>query len=362
MFGKNKWPIIIISGIFFTIIYTFAGSKNSTPLNTNSNWEQHETPEKAGWSSERLEEAKRYYDTLGSTAAMVIYDGKILASWGDVTRKSNIHSVRKSFLSALYGIHINEGTIDIHATLKDLDIMDNVQLTEQEQQATIADLLTSRSGVFLTAGEESLWMRWTRPDRGLHLPGTHFYYNNWDFNVLGTIFKDKTNTDLFTEFKEKIAIPIGMEDYSVEDTSYKLEVNRSIHPSFLFRMSTRDMARFGQLYLQNGMWEGKQIIPNDWIKESTKVHTPVMNTEAYGYGYMWWVADTEEFSDLGLYSAIGRYGQSIDIIPEKKLVFVHRVNSDNLLNRTIKQVSNKKRLTLLQKILDAQVSEPEYEE
>ncbi|MDE5414551.1 serine hydrolase domain-containing protein [Alkalihalobacterium chitinilyticum] len=356
MLGKKKWPIIILSGIFFTFIYTLTSSKNSTPTITHSTWKQYETPEHAGWSSERLEEAKRYYDSLGSTAAMVIYDGKVLVSWGDTTRKSNIHSVRKSFLSALYGIHVHEGNINIQSTLKELDIIDNVQLTEQEQTAKIVDLLTSRSGVFLTAGEESLWMRWTRPDRGLHLPGTHFYYNNWDFNVLGTIFKEKTNTDLFTEFKERIAIPIGMEDYTTDDTSYKLEVNRSIHPSYLFRMSARDMARFGQLVLQNGVWEGEQIIPKQWIKESTTVHTSVPGTEQYGYGYMWWIADTGEFSDLGLYSAIGRYGQSIDIIPEKNLVFVHRVNSDNILNRTIHQVSNKKRLTLLQKILDAQIT------
>ncbi|MFV8830057.1 serine hydrolase domain-containing protein [Alkalihalobacterium sp. APHAB7] len=357
MLGKKKWPIIILSGIFFTFIYTLTSSKNSTPTITHSTWQHYETPERAGWSSERLEEAKRYYDSLGSTAAMVIYDGKVLVSWGDTTRKSNIHSVRKSFLSALYGIHVQEGNIDIQSTLKELDVIDNVQLTEQEQAAKIVDLLTSRSGVFLTAGEESLWMRWTRPDRGLHLPGTHFYYNNWDFNVLGTIFKEKTNTDLFTEFQQRIAIPIGMEDYTTDDTSYKLEVNRSIHPSYLFRMSARDMARFGQLFLQNGVWDGEQIIPKEWIKESTTVHTPVLGIEEYGYGYMWWVADTDEFSDLGLYSAIGRYGQSIDIIPEKNLVFVHRVNSDNVLNRTIHQVSNKKRLTLLKKILDAQGSE-----
>ncbi|WP_209124558.1 serine hydrolase [Alkalihalobacillus sp. BA299] len=357
MIGKKKWYLLIFSGIFFILFYNLTGSKNTTLTNMKSTWEQYETPEEAGWSSRRLKAAKKYYDSLGSTAAMVIYNGKVLVSWGDITKKSNIHSIRKSFLSALYGIHVEKGNININSTLKDLNIMDNVLLSEQEKKAKIVDLLTSRSGVFLTAGEESLWMRWSRPERGLYLPGTHFYYNNWDFNVLGTIFKEQTNSDLFTEFRDKIAVPIGMEDYTMEDTVYKMEVSRSIHPSYLFRMSVRDMARFGQLYLQNGSWDGKQIIPKEWIKKSTSVQTPVIHSDDYGYGYMWWVADKGEFSELGLYSAIGRYGQSIDIIPEKNIVFVHRVDSDNFWNRRLKQVSNKKRLKLLELILDAQESE-----
>ncbi|OLO36320.1 serine hydrolase [Alkalihalophilus pseudofirmus] len=360
MFRKKKWSIIICSGIFFVFLYSLTGSKNTSPtIPKSSTWEQYETPEEAGWSSIRLNDAKKYYDSLGSTAAMVIYNGKVLISWGDITKKSNVHSVRKSFLSALYGIHIEQGNIDINKTLKELEIMDNVLLTEQELEAAISDLLTSRSGVFLTAGEESLWMRLTRPDRGLYLPGTHFYYNNWDFNVLGTIFRDKTDSDLFTEFKERIAIPIGMEDYTMEDTFYKLEVNRSIHPSYLFRMSARDMARFGQLYLQKGKWDDQQIIPEEWIAQSTSVQTPVLQSDEYGYGYMWWVADSGKFGELGLYSAIGRYGQSIDIVPEKNLVFVHRVDSDNFWNRSLKRVSDSKRLRLLELILEAHISETE---
>ncbi|MBU8906024.1 serine hydrolase domain-containing protein [Desertibacillus haloalkaliphilus] len=357
MVAQKQRLFIVIIGIVLIIIFvsSLSESRERITSKVESTWLYHGSPEEAGFSSAQLDAAKKYYDSIGSTAAMVIYNGKVLVSWGDVTKKSNIHSVRKSLLSALYGIHVAEGTINLQSSLKQLNVSDHMELTEQEKQARVVDLLTSRSGVFLTAGQESWLMRWKRPDREVYPPGSHFYYNNWDFNVLGTIFTERTQRDIFEEFKDRIADPIGMEDYTEDDWFYKFELNRSLHPSYLFRMSARDMARFGQLYLQNGVWEGEQMIPVQWIEESTSVHTPTANAP-YGYGYMWWVADSGYFRELGLYSAIGRYGQSIDIIPSENLVFVHRVDSDKLWNRAFKNVSDRKRLKLLEMILDAKMT------
>ncbi|WP_332693083.1 serine hydrolase domain-containing protein [Halalkalibacter lacteus] len=352
MVVKRKRKLLLLAGIVNILALSLIGCKNSS-MQAESTWEYHKNPAEAGWSPEKLQEAKDYYDSLGSTAAMAIYNGKVLFEWGDITKKTSIHSVRKSFLSALYGIHVHEGNIHLGETLNELEISDNVTLSVLEENATIADLLTSRSGIFLRAGEESLLMRWNRPERESYVPGSQFHYNNWDFNVLGTIFNNKTNSDLFEEFNERIATPIGMEDYVLEDSIYKYELKRSMHPSYLFRMSARDMARFGLLFLQDGQWAGQQLIPKEWINESTTVQTPVPTSINYGYGYMWWVADSSPFDKLGLYSAIGRYGQSIDIIPEANLVFVHRVDSDRIINRTVNHVNDKKRFTLLEKILEA---------
>jgi CubicO group peptidase (beta-lactamase class C family) len=356
MVVRKKRKLLLLAGVVNILALTLIGCKHSS-MQVESTWEYHKDLNEAGWSPEKLKEANDYYKSLGSTAAIAIYDGKVLFEWGNVTRKTNIHSIRKSFLSALYGIHVYEGNIQLNETLKELGITDNVILSILEENATIADLLTSRSGIYLTAGEESLLMRWNRPKRETYVPGSQFHYNNWDFNVLGTIFNNKTNTDLFEEFHERIALPIGMEDYVLEDSIYKYELKRSMHPSYLFRMSARDMARFGLLYLQGGQWAGQQLIPKEWIIESTSVQTPVPTSINYGYGYMWWVADTNPFEELGLYSAIGRYGQSIDIIPEANLVFVHKVDSDRFINRAIHHVNEKKRLTLLEKILEAKIEQ-----
>ncbi|GAE30515.1 serine hydrolase domain-containing protein [Alkalihalobacillus hemicellulosilyticus] len=348
-----KTTIVLLGlGVTFGLLFFLPSSEYIPPLETT--WNIIEDPEEKGWSIEHLNRAKEYYYSIGSTSAMAIYKGEILFHWGDVTDVSQIHSVRKSFLSALYGIQVEQTEqISLDDTLGNIGISDQIPLTDYEKQATIEDLLTSRSGVYLQAGEESLRMRWRRPSRERYEPGTHFYYNNWDFNVLGTIYNQQTNLDLIEQFHETIALPLGMEDFTLDNAMYKYERSRSIHPSYLFRMSTRDMARFGQLYLQNGVWNGQQIIPHDWVHVSTSVHAHVPNSPYYGYGYMWWVADQGDWASLGLYSAVGRYGQSIDIIPSLDLVFVHKVNSDRFFHRTFRQVNDDTRLHLLKMIIDA---------
>lgn len=73
-----------------------------------------------------------------------------------------------------------------------------------------------------------------RPGRGSHTPGTFFYYNNWDFNVLGTIFEQTTGKRIFDTFYEEIAQPIGMEDFSPIDCTYVFNRTMSEHPVYFF--------------------------------------------------------------------------------------------------------------------------------
>lgn len=359
---RNKVIVTLILIIVLSFIFISLNMQHSASHEVNTTWERYGSPEEAGWSSEDLQRARRYYDSLNSTAAMVVYDGKILFSWGNISHNTNAHSVRKSFLSSLYGLEIEAGNININHSLEELGIDDNPSLTNAEKQATIKDLLTSQSGVFHQAGEESWTMRRNRPTRGSHDPGTYFYYNNWDFNVLGTIYNQESNSDLFYKFNEDIADKLNMEDFSLNQTEYRTELNRSIHPSYLFRVSARDMARFGLLFLQNGKWGDEQILPEEWVKESTSPQVKAPRNNVYDYGYMWWVATEGTFSELGLFSAVGRYGQSIDIIPEKNLVFVHRVDSNRkTLGLFQRSVSQEQRLRLLQLILDAKIDIPKAE-
>jgi len=110
-------------------------------------------------------------------------------------------------------------------------------------------------------------MRVARPARGSHHLGTFWYYNNWDFNVLGTVFRRMTGEDIYGAIDRRIAKPIGMEDYRPEEGEYGLE-DSSLHPSYLFRISARDLARFGLLYLHRGRWRGDQLIPAAWVDAS----------------------------------------------------------------------------------------------
>lgn len=281
-------------------------------------------PVSAGWSAEKLQAARAYSDSLKPTAVMVVQNGKAVARWGDVARKVNVASVRKSLLSALYGIGVSEGRIDLKSTLGDLGIDDKPpSLTDTEKQATVRDLLMARSGVYHLAAHETADIRRKRPARGSHAPGTFWYYNNWDFNALGTIYRQRTGEDIFESFKTRIAQPIGMEDFTARDGSYVLE-KKSIHPAYPFTMTARDLARFGQLMLDDGRWGGREIVPAAWVKEATTAYSAT-DHGSLGYGYLWWTLNPDVFGP-GAALASGYGGQQIAVIPAKHLVVAQVVD------------------------------------
>jgi CubicO group peptidase (beta-lactamase class C family) len=283
-----------------------------------------------------LEEAKTYSETLNTAAVMVVVHGVVLSEWGETSRKFNIHSIRKSFLSAMYGIQVNAGTIDLRKTMEDLGIDDNEpSLTDTEQQATVHEVIKARSGVYHPALYETAGMAARRPPRYSHEPGTFWYYNNWDFNTAGTIFRNLTKSDIFHAFKRLIADPIGMQDFQVSDGQY-VTGEDSVHPAYPFRMTARDMARFGLLFLRQGRWEGRQIVPKHWVEDSVTSYSDA--GDSGGYGYMWWVAVNGKHLpnvelDDGTYSARGAGGHYILVIPSYDMVIVHRVNTDIRDNR-----------------------------
>lgn len=286
-------------------------------------WSKTASPEMAGWSVEKLELARKYSNTLHSGAVVVVENGVIVAEWGNITTRYKLDSVRKSLMSAMYGIFVDKKIINPTSTLKELHITDTGGLSPNEERATVHNLLTARSGVFHPAAYETEGMQEKRPQRNSHDPGTFWFYNNWDFNVLLTIFNQETKEDFFEQFQERIAKPLQMEQFGLEDTSYHYDLELSSHPAYLFRMSALDLARFGLLYLREGKWRGQQILSGDWIRRSTQKYT-VLNPKKpeRGYGYLWWI-------DEGVFYASGNGGQRLFIIPELDVVIVHRVDTDS---------------------------------
>jgi CubicO group peptidase (beta-lactamase class C family) len=290
-------------------------------------------PEAAGWSSEKLEAAARYAGELGYAAIVMAGNGKVFFTWGEIEKNYWCHSIRKPLLSALYGIYVGNKTIDLDLTLADLGIDDiPPELTPQEKRATIRQLLQGRSGVYHEAAAEEASMVKLRPERGSHPPGTFFYYNNWDFDVAGAVFRQLTGKDIFGEFEKRIAGPIGMQDFDAANCTYEYEKEKSRYPAYKFRMSARDLARFGMLYQNNGVWEGKRIIPDDWIAESTTEYSVIDSTLGAGFGYMWGIIlDGGVLSKLlggtGLFfSGIGVH--DLAIIDDLDLVLVLRFDTD----------------------------------
>ena len=298
-------------------------------------WKPASPQSQKGWSKPALDAAQAYADSLHDSSVVIVQCGHIVDQWGDTAKKLTTFSVRKSLISALYGIYAAEGKIDINETLEQAGIDDTPSpLTKEERQAKIVDLLRARSGVYHAAAFEVDFQRKMRPARGSHAPGTFWFYNNWDFNVLGTIFEKKTGLKIGEAFYQRIAKPIGMQDFQPSDVYYIGDTSVSTHPAFMFQMTARDMARFGLLYLNHGRWNNHQIIPADWVEKSTHtnemVHLGHMNLG--GYEYLWWVEyggiHIPEATLPGMYSAQGAGGHYILVIPSQNIVIINQFNNE----------------------------------
>lgn len=286
-------------------------------------WMRYVDPAEAGFDAERLEAAHATWEGLPSSAFLVVADGAVVAGWGDLERRFMCHSVRKSFLSALYGIYWDRGQIELDETLADLGIDDEPDpLLESEKQARIVDLLQARSGVFHTAAYAG---RTDSRPRGSEGPGRYFAYNNWDFNTLATILMQATGCDVFRAFDEHFGRPLGMQDWRVSDGYYHYQRELSKHPAYPFRMSARDAARFGLLFAREGRWGARTILSRHWVRRSTALRS--IDTDVMGYAYMWWVLREPRFEPHGMVAALGVGNQMIAALPDSDLVLVNRANT-----------------------------------
>jgi CubicO group peptidase (beta-lactamase class C family) len=298
------------------------------------------TPEQAGYSNEKLDQLRKVLLSSGSQSMLLLYDGKVFFEWGDIRKKILVHSIRKALLSSLYGIYVERGTIDLQQTLAQLDIDDAPQaLSAQERSAQLLDLLKSRSGIYHDAAAEAESMLAARPTRGAYLPGTHYYYNNWDFNVAGHVFERASGMRIYDAFDKYIAQPLGMLDYHGKvvaeteaktadvDGFYQLEPQRSRYPAFHFRMSAHDLALYGQLMLNRGNWRGRQLVPANWIASSTQPYS--MTEPAYGLGYgMLWSVVVADKPGAAAFFHTGAGVHMLGIYPRHRLVMVHRVDTE----------------------------------
>lgn len=356
------WCFVLLLSVNKTI------GQNQYP---SSDWEKAKSPETLGWSSSKLEIAKEYSKKIGSSAVMIIKNGVILDSWGEISTNFQAHSMRKSLLTSMFGIHVYNGDINLDMTLEQLGIDDNDPLTNEEKQATVKQILESRSGVYLPG--LALAGAFEAPPRGSYLPGSNFYYNNWDYNVLGTIFEQRTHTKIFEEFKKQIAEPIHMKDFRIEDCYYSYgshtdNVNTR-HPEYNTRISTRDLARFGLLILRRGLWEKQQVIPSEWIDALVKPVSHFTDNSSFGLATWRIYSKGRHLSDNGwklpydVYWTSGASSHKLYIVSSEDLIVVHRANTD-LPIRTPShfEVENLLSLILQAKISDLGIkSDPDWE-
>ncbi len=233
-------------------------------------------------------------------------------------------SVAKSFLSALFGIVLAEGHID---SLDDPVTKYVPELAGTAyDRATVRHILTMSSGVAFNEDYLDFWSDINRMGRVLALgqsmdgfaaslkdraaePGSDWRYVSIDTHVLGMIIRGATGEDIPELLERHILAPLGVEVAPCYLTD-------GYGVSFVLgglNMTTRDYARFGQMIAQGGMWQGRQIVPRDWVEASTVPSAP----GGAGYGYQWWIADGAAPGEV---NAQGIYGQYIWIDRARNIV------------------------------------------
>jgi CubicO group peptidase (beta-lactamase class C family) len=294
-----------------------------TEHNPGAHWERWAKPQDAGFMNDLSKVEDTLYP-LTTTSFMVVRGGKIAYSYGNLEQVSYLASARKSIMSMLYGKYVANGKIKLEATMDDLGIDDMVGLTAQEKSATVRHLLMSSSGVYTPQGSPGGDQN--TPPRGIYKPGEHFHYNNWDFNVAGAVFEKLAGKTVFNALAEDLAGPLQFEDFDIN----RQRMLGYVPPTSKFLayhlfLSNRDMGRLGLCMINGGRWNGKQVVPEAWVKESTATHVIEANKEN-GYGYLWWLPSHGRNSSewAGSFVANGHFGQYIVALPALDLVVVHR--------------------------------------
>lgn len=274
-------------------------------------------------------------EALGTTAFIVIQDGKILnENYYLGTEKDDLRiswSVAKSFMSGLYGPAIQAGLID---SLDD-PVERYVPALEGSayEGASIRSVLRMSSGVKFNEDYMDPKSDINKMGRVLGLgqsmddfaaalsvrqsqPGTEWQYVSIDTHVAAMVLRAATGKSLHQLFNETYGANLGF-----GKAPYYLTDGENV--AFALgglNLRTRDYAKFGQLFLQRGSWNGKEIIPAEWAIESTQHSAPTMSERGVGYGHQWWVPMPQEGPNEGDFFAVGIYGQYIYVNPNANLV------------------------------------------
>ena len=302
-----------------------------------------------------------YHQILGPTkkrggpAGIILKNGYQIASWGAIQRVDMTFSVTKSYLSTLVGLAVDRGFIKTNdATVN--SILDTTFDGVHNKQITWEHLLTQSSD-----WSGSLWggHDWAdRPpkeggiddwkNRNYHTPGTHFEYNDVRVNVLAYSLLQVWRKPLPQVLKENIMDPIGATNtwrwYGYKNSWIELDgtrmqsVSGGGHSGGGIFINTEDHARFGLLFLNEGNWNGTQLLSKSWIKNAISSSNAQIN-----YGYMWWLnkKGTSRFWEgvpENVYYAAGFGGNFIVIIPNDNIVIVTRWLEPSQIGEFVKNV------------------------
>lgn len=262
-------------------------------------------------------------DKLNLHSLMVLRNGKVLAEgwWAPYAPnlKHTLYSLSKSFTSSAIGFAVSEGKLTVEDKVISFfpeAVPDMV--SENLAKMRVQDLLTMRTGhekdstPALRESGDANWIRSFLAYPVAKEPGTFFVYNSGATYMLSAIIQKLTGQTLISYLTPRLFAPLG-----IEGGDWEVDPNGINTGGWGLRVKTEDIARFGQLYLQKGMWNGKRVLSEKWIDEATSAHVPSKGTESdweQGYGYQFWRCRHDA------YRGDGAFGQYCIVLPKLNMV------------------------------------------
>ncbi len=292
------------------------------------------TPQEHGMNSDTLSQLHTFIQKqeLPVYAVLVVRHGALVFEhyYHDSTLQDThqIASCTKSILSALVGIALDKGLIhSLDQTLPDFIADEHLfSLDEQKRKITLRHLLTMTSGLDNIASgryhlEEHKSILQTIFEASLFSsPGSTFRYGDPGADLLGQVLARTLQTDLLTFAAEHLFHPLGIETSAQDGFRWELDLDGSFYRGANgLHITPQDMARFGYLYLNRGIWEGQQLIPESHVQTSIHAQSAGGPPENSAYGLLWWVTTLEGHTS---FFAAGIGGQYIYVIPDIDLLVV----------------------------------------
>lgn len=279
-------------------------------------------PEAQGVSSAQIrdfvEAANEKIDTLHSL--MVVRHGHVVAEgwWAPEgpAKPHVLHSLSKSFTSTAVGLAVAEGKLSIDDTVLSF-FPDDVPETPSDnlKKMRIRDLLTMSTGhqTQPTFNSETPWVKTFLEHPVPHKPGAHFQYNSPATYMCSAIVQKVTGQTVLEYLTPRLFVPLAIETPEWLESPQGVSVG-----GWGLLLRTEDIAKFGQLYLQRGKWQGKQLVPAEWIEQATSKQVSNGSDPSrdwdQGYGFQFWRCRH------GAYRGDGAFGQFCIVLPEQDAV------------------------------------------
>jgi CubicO group peptidase (beta-lactamase class C family) len=320
-----------------TIMLVISVSFNSFSMKdqTVNDWEVS-TPEQQGMDPKILSGSEKAIksDFRAVTGFLVVRHGYLVYEKYYLGHKkddyTHVFSVTKSVISALTGIAIREKFLTgVNGKIADVypEYLKNTD--SKKKEITIKQMLTMTAGLeptdntFYAWEHSNDWFEYALNRPLISNPGKKFAYNTGLTHLLGGVISrmaQMSNKDFAVKY---LFGPLGITHYK-----WETDPKGNYGGGHLLYLTPRDMAKLGYLYLKGGKWQEKQVVPEEWVKESTSVQADP--GDGRKYGYLWWlqtIRDKVHHKEFSMFSAIGYGGQYITVIPELDLVAVITCNA-----------------------------------